>query len=83
MDTSRERILARSGRRNLDLDINRVPEPFEVFVYNLSVPGHPVMELHMPIGWVGIGSEDEIVFSGEGERFIEESRELALRFGSK
>ncbi len=72
-------VRCHSGLRNPDLDINRVPEPFEVFVHHLSVLGHPVTELHMPIRWVGIGSEDEIVFSAEGQRFIDDARELVLR----
>ena len=79
MATSRERVMARSAQRNFDLDINHGPEPFEVFVYHLSVPGHPVMELHVPIEWVSIGLDDEIVFSAEGQRFIGEARELVLR----
>jgi hypothetical protein len=75
-----EQVRCRSGPRNLNLDLNRVPEAFEVFVYHLKVPGHDPMEVHMPIEWVGIGSNDEIVFSAEAQRFTEESRELVLRY---
>lgn len=74
-------IRRRSGRRNPNLDINIIPEPFEVFVYQLRVPGYPEVEVHLPIEWVSVGGNDQIAFSADGMRFLRETEELVRSFG--
>jgi hypothetical protein len=57
----------RSARRNPDLDINLVAEPFEVFVHHVHHLGHLPIEAHIPIEWVSLGAGGELMFSAEAE----------------
>jgi hypothetical protein len=74
-----DQLRLRSALRNHDLDINRVDQDRERFVHILQVDGHPSVELHMPFDWVGLGENDEIVFTQEGEKFVRESRDLLIK----
>ena len=69
----------RSAVRNLDLDINRVSEPREMFVHLVRVADRAPIEVHVPIEWVSIDAEDVVVFNGEASRAIGEAEELVRR----
>lgn len=74
-------VRRRSGVRNPDLDINKTQDSCEVFVHHLRVPGHKEIEVHMPIEWVSIGGDSEIVFSAEGQQLLDEAEVLMRQHG--
>jgi hypothetical protein len=48
-----------------------VPEPFEVFVHHVRAEGRHPVEVHVPIEWVDLGANGEIVFTADGERVLD------------